>query len=64
MSFDHLWNNLPDSERKRLHPYFTESHILHLRQTKLVIEQNYERTIKEIDDHIRYLQRSLTERIY
>lgn len=64
--FEHtfLWNEeTPFDERRRLSPYMIETHILHLEQSKIVIERNHRRTIDEINDHIRNLKESLRREV-
>lgn len=56
---DHLWNDLPYEERKRLMPYSIETHILHLEQAKNLATRAYRNQIREIDDWINNLKESL-----
>lgn len=57
--YDHLWNDLPDSERHRLIPYAIESQILHLEQAKALAKRAHRRHMAEIDDWIESLKKGL-----
>lgn len=59
--FTHLWNDLPQDERRRLHPYLIEAHILHLQQTRAKIVRGHKRTLAEIDGQINSLRRALPD---
>lgn len=55
----HLWNDLPDAERKRLVPFLIESQVLHLEQTRSMIVRGHERTLAELDAQIVNLKSEL-----
>jgi len=57
--FSHLWNDLPFEERMRLMPCQIESQILHLTQARNVIVRSHKRTLAEMDDWIKNLERDL-----
>lgn len=56
---DHIWNELPFAERKRLAPYMMETQILHLTQARMMIVRNHNRQLAELDAWIGNIQRSL-----
>lgn len=58
---DHLWNDLPQDERHRLMPHMIEAQILHLWQTRNMIERGHDRTMKELNDQIKNLLNALPE---
>lgn len=58
----HLWNDLPFEERRRLHPYMVETHILHLEQTRDEIIRAHEGLLAKLDDHIKNLKADLAEK--
>lgn len=60
---EHLWNNLPDDERKRLMPYELESQITHIKQVRQKVVDGHKRTLREIDDWIKSLEHSLKKRV-
>jgi hypothetical protein len=55
----HLWNELPFEERKRLHPYMAETHILHLEQTRTLIVAHHNKTLDELDRQIENIKLEL-----
>jgi hypothetical protein len=55
----HLWNDLPDSERKRLHPFLIESQILHLWQAKQAAIAAHRRHMMRINSVIKNLKSEL-----
>lgn len=55
----HLWNNLPDSERKRLMPHMIEAQILHIEQTKNKAIRAHKIFLRECNEHIQNLKRGL-----
>ena len=57
--FDHLWNDLPLDERKRLTPYQLESQIRHLRTARKTIVKGHARTLADIDQWIGNLETEL-----
>lgn len=57
--FDHLWNDLPITERHRLMPTQIENQILHLKQSRNMVVKGHKRTLAEMDDWIKNLERSL-----
>ncbi len=57
--FTHLWNDLPKEERVRLMPYAIESQVRHVLQTRNILVRGHARTLAEIDQHIRNLDREL-----
>ena len=61
--YSHLWNDLPFEERKRLMPYMIARQLLHVEQARLVIVRNHQRTLDEMDDHIKNLKDSLSKEI-
>lgn len=56
---DHLWNDMPIEDRKRLMPYEIETHILHLEQCREMIVKNHKRQLQELDDWIKNCHRTL-----
>ncbi len=60
MSHSDLWNNLPDAERSRLHPFLIETHILHLEQTRQKIVRAHKELLADIDAQITNLRKSLS----
>jgi len=59
--FTHLWNDLPIEERKRLIPYSIENHILHLEQTREMVVNGHEFTLRQLDNQISNLKERLGE---
>jgi hypothetical protein len=57
----HLWNDLPDDERKRLHPYAIESQIVHLEQAKAKVIRGHQRTLDDFNSHIKNLKETLRQ---
>lgn len=55
----HLWNDLPIEERTRLHPYLMEAHILHLIQTRNLINDHHTSLIAALTQQINNLEMSL-----
>jgi hypothetical protein len=55
----HLWNDLPFDERKRLHPYMVETHILHLEQMRTLMVAHHTKALAELDRQIENLKREL-----
>lgn len=55
----HLWNDLQFEERKRLHPYMVETHILHLEQTRTLMVDHHKKALDELDRQIENLKREL-----
>ena len=61
-NFDHLWNNLPFEERKRLMPHMIESQKLHIYQCKIKAIRVHKRHMKELDDWLSNLDRELANK--
>ena len=57
--FNHLWNDLPDSERKRLMPHMIESQILHIWQCKSRAISAHKSHMHELNEQISNLQKLL-----
>ncbi len=57
----HLWNDLPREDRHRLMPHMIESQILHLWQTRSMIERGHRGTIAELNAQIENLWAALPE---
>ena len=58
-NFNHLWNDLPIDERKRLMPNMIETQILHVWQCKRMAILAHKRHMKELNDWIKNLERDL-----
>jgi hypothetical protein len=58
---DHLFNDLPFEERKRLAPYMIESQIRHLAQARALIVRAHNAELRELDLWIQNCERSLRE---
>lgn len=63
MAHSHLWNDLPFEERKRLHPWVMEDHILHLEQTRAMIVSAHEGLLQTLDAQIGNLRRDLLHEV-
>ncbi len=61
--YEHLWNDLPDEERKRLMPYEIENEIVKIQQTREMVVQGHKATLRRIDAWITSLQTSLHRRV-
>ena len=61
--YEHLWNDLPDEERKRLMPYEIENEIVKIKQTREMVVQGHKATLRRIDGWITNLQTSLHRRV-
>ena len=57
--FNHLWNNLPADERKRLMPHMVESQKLHIWQCKQKAITAHKKHMKELDDWLKNLDDEL-----
>jgi hypothetical protein len=57
--FDHLWNDLPFEERKRLMPHMVESQKLHIWQCKIKAIAAHKKHMKELDDWLSNLELEL-----
>ena len=57
--FNHLWNNLPIEERKRLMPHMVESQKLHIWQCKQKAILAHKKHMKELDAWIANLDSDL-----
>jgi len=57
--FDHLWNDLPFDERKRLMPHMVESQKLHIWQVKQKAVAAHKRHMRELDDWLANLESEL-----
>ena len=57
--FDHLWNDLPLDERKRLAPHQLESQIRHLKSARATIVKGHTRTLADMDQWIGNLEREI-----
>jgi len=58
---DHLWNNMPIEERERLMPYEMANHALHLKQVRAVLVRGHKKTLAELDDWIKNIERDLAK---
>ena len=58
-NFEHLWNDLPFEERKRLMPAMIESQKLHIWQCKQKAISAHKKHIKELDSWIKNLDDEL-----
>jgi hypothetical protein len=58
-NFNHLWNDLPDEERKRLMPHMIESQVLHIEQCKAHAVVAHKRYMKELNDWANNLRKLL-----
>jgi hypothetical protein len=56
---DHLWNDLPLEERKRLMPHAMESQLLHIWQCKQKAIAAHKKHMKELDDWMANIKRDL-----
>ena len=59
--FDHLWNDLPESERHRLMPYQIEIQIRQLKQARKIVVEGHRRTLFGIDYWIKNLEVELAK---
>ena len=59
----HLWNGLPDDERKRLMPYMVEAQQLHIWQCKQKAIAAHKKHMAELDEWMANLDRELSRRI-
>lgn len=57
--FDHLWNDLPDDERKRLMPHMVETQKLHVWQCKQKAIAAHKQHMRTLDDLLRGLDYEL-----
>jgi len=60
-NYSHLWNDLPEEERKRLMPYQIECQIRHTKAARLKAVRAHERHLREIDELVKYLESRLKE---
>ena len=58
-NFDHLWNDLPFDERKRLMPHMVEAQKLHIWQCKQKSIAAHKRHMKELDAWLSNLNKEL-----
>ena len=56
---DHLWNDLPKTERERLMPHEMESQLLHIWQCKQKAIESHRRHMKELDAWMANIKRDL-----
>lgn len=63
MNHDHLWNDMPIEERKRLMPHMIESQILHLEQARAILAKEQQRVLRELDNWIGNCRESLRKEI-
>lgn len=56
----HLWNDLPQAERKRLMPYMIEIQIRHITQCKTKAIAAHRTHLKMLDDQIKNMRHSLS----
>ena len=49
-NFNHLWNDLPDEERKRLMPHMIESQIHHIEQCKEIAVRSHKKHMSELNE--------------
>lgn len=56
----HLWNDLPQAERKRLLPYLIESQIGHILQCKNKAIDAHRVHLKALDEQIKNMRHSLS----
>jgi len=61
--FDHLWNDLPYSERDRLYPHMIETHILHVKQSQEMAISAHKKHMKETNDLLRNLEKALLKHV-
>ena len=59
MKTNHLWNDLPQEERKRLMPHMIESQILYLKQGKEKAKVAHKALMWDFDEHIKNCEREL-----
>lgn len=57
--FDHLWNDLPESERHRLMPHMIEAQKLHIWQCKQKAISSHKAHMKQLDDWMKNLDLEL-----
>ncbi len=57
---DLIWNSLPLETRKGLARSRIEAQLLHMQQAKAVIVRNHKRTIREMDEWIKNIERDLS----
>lgn len=57
--FTHLWNDLPEEERKRLLPFLMEKQILHIWQVKQKAIANHKRFLAELNEWENGINREL-----
>jgi len=55
------FNNMPFEYREIACNDMIHDHILHLKQSRSVTIKNHKRHLREIDDHIKNLERSILE---
>jgi hypothetical protein len=55
----HLWNDMPEEERKRLLPHVMESQLLHIWQCKQKAIAAHKKHMKELDDWMVNIKRDL-----
>lgn len=58
-NYDHLWNELPDDERKRLMPHMIEAQIFHYEQCKHKAIKRHKDLMMDYSQHIMNLKREL-----
>ena len=58
-NFNHLWNDLPLDERKRLMPSQIETQILHIWQCKLIAIKAHKKHMAQLNDWIKNLESDL-----
>ena len=57
--FNHLWNDLPIEERKRLMPNMIETQILHVWQCKRIAILAHKKHMAQLNDWIKNLESDL-----
>ena len=57
--FNHLWNDLPSEERKRLMPNMIETQILHVWQCKRIAILAHKKHMAQLNDWIKNLESDL-----
>jgi len=57
--FDHLWNDLPIDERKRLMPHMVEAQKLHIWQCKQKAILAHKNHMRSLDDWLKNLNDEL-----
>ncbi len=63
MKYNELWNDLPQSERKRLMPHMIETQIRHIEQCKAKAISNHKAHMNELNDWINSLKSNLNKMV-